>query len=295
MFNGIIKFYTKNKKISKIGFVALAICISYIAIYNMPDYFGIESFYSFLNNISISYLAAVIFFVVQVYIPSEENEKKSLEILKPKFQQLIEFVEVTILVYEKFVKIKNKGVNIEWTEKDKIYFRYHKAGNEKNSSPRCYTKQDMLNLGNTLKLHLNEIRDSSVFRYCEYEIVHEISEIEECGVFNNFVSMVLLADTEISFSSMDTSINKIRPHIEYIKKKLNIDEEYELEDIEPGDKVIADITKGNIVENLKSIDALNRKMTKERVKDQIAKQLPELQLDEAALEEITNQIYINKK
>ena len=36
-------------------------------------------------------------------------------------------------------------------------------------------------------------------------------------------------------------------------------------------------------------------MTKERVKDQIAKQLPELQLDEAALEEITNQIYINKK
>ena len=103
--------------------------------------------------------------------------------------------------------------------------------------------------------------------------------------------MVLLADTEISFSSMDTSINKIRPHLEYIKKKLNIDEEYELEDIEPGDKVIADITKGNIAENLKSIDALNRKMTKERVKDQIAKQLPELQLDEAALEEITNQIY----
>ena len=30
MFNGIKKFYTKNKKISKIGFIALAICISYI-------------------------------------------------------------------------------------------------------------------------------------------------------------------------------------------------------------------------------------------------------------------------
>ena len=42
MFNGIIEFYTKNKKINKIGFVALAICISYIVTYNMPDYFGIE-------------------------------------------------------------------------------------------------------------------------------------------------------------------------------------------------------------------------------------------------------------
>ena len=40
------------------------------------------------------------------------------------------------------------------------------------------------------------------------------------------------------------------------------------------------------VSKLKSIDALNRKMTKERVKDQIAKQLPKLQLDEAALKEI---------
>ncbi len=295
MFNGIIEFYTKNKKINKIGFVALAICISYIVTYNMPDYFGIEPFYSFLNNISISYLAAVIFFVVQVYIPSEENEKKSLEILKPKFQQLIEFVEITILVYEKFVKIKNKGVNIEWTEKDKLYFRYHKIGTDKNNSPRCYTKHDMLNLQNTLKQHLNEIRVSSVFRYCEYDIVHELTEIEGCGTFNNFASMVLLADTEITFSDMDASINKIRPHIEYLKKKMNINEEYELEDIESGDKVIADITRGNIAENLKSIDALNRKMTKERVKDQIAKQLPELQLDEAALEEITNQIYKNKK
>ena len=128
----------------------------------MPDYLGIEPFYSFLNNISISYLAAVIFYVVQVYIPSEEDEKKSLEILKPKFQQLIEFIEITILVYEKFVKIKDKGVNIEWTEKDKIYFRYHKVGTEKSSSPRCYTKQDMLNLQNTLKKHLDDIRESSV-------------------------------------------------------------------------------------------------------------------------------------
>lgn len=291
---GIIKFYLKNKKISNIGIVALAICISYIITYNMPDYLGIEPFYSFLNNISISYLAAVIFYVVQVYIPSEEDEKKSLEILKPKFQQLIEFIEITILVYEKFVKIKDKGVNIEWTEKDKIYFRYHKVGTEKSSSPRCYTKQDMLNLQNTLKKHLDDIRESSVFRYCENEVVHEISQLEECGVFNNFVLMVLLADTEISFANMDDGINKMRPHIEYLKKKIGIDGTYELEDIESGDKVIADITRGNIAENLKSVEALNRKICKERIKDQIKEKIPELPLDDTVLEDIMKQIYDKK-
>lgn len=291
---GIIKFYHKNKKISNIGIVAFVICISYIVTYNMPDYLGIEPFYSFLNNISISYLAAVIFYVVQVYIPSEEDEKKSLEILKPKFQQLIEFVEITILVYQKFVKIKDKGVNIEWTENDKIYFRYHKVGTEKSNSPRCYTKQDMLNLQNTLKKHLNDIRESSVFRYCEYDVVHEISQLEECGVFNNFALMVLLADTEISFANMDDGINKMSPHIEYIKKKIGIDGKYELEDIESGDRVIADITRGNIAENLKSIEVLNRKIYKERIKDQIKEQAPELPLDDTVLEEIMEQIYDKK-
>lgn len=288
------KFYQKNKKICIVGFMAMIVCFSYIVTYNMPDYLGIEPFYSFLNNISISYLAAVIFFVVQVYIPSEENEKKSLEILKPKIQKLIEFVEVTILVYEKFVKIKNKGIDIDWTEKDKIYFKYNKKGNEKNSSPRCYTKQEMLNLENALKHHLDDIRDSSVFRYCEYEIIHEMTEIEESKAFRNFANMVLLAETEISFSSMDTCINKIRPHIECIKKKLNFYEEYELEDIESGEKVIADLTRSNIAENFKSIDIINRKMIKEQIKDHLSKELPNMEFDDDTIDEIVNKIYIDK-
>lgn len=124
--------------------------------------------------------------------------------------------------------------------------------------------------------------------------MHEISQLEECGVFNNFALMVLLADTEISFANMDDGINKMSPHIEYIKKKIGIDGKYELEDIESGDRVIADITRGNIAENLKSIEVLNRKIYKERIKDQIKEQAPELPLDDTVLEEIMEQIYDKK-
>ena len=73
MIKSVQKFYKKNRKISQIGILALVISGSYVLTYNMPDYFGIEPIYSFLNNVSISYIAALIFFVVQVYIPEEEN------------------------------------------------------------------------------------------------------------------------------------------------------------------------------------------------------------------------------
>ena len=69
---------------------------------------------------------------------------------------------------------------------------------------------------------------------------------------------------------------------------------YELEDLESGDKVIADITRGNIAENLKSVEALNRKICKERIKDQIKEKIPELPLDDTVLEDIMKQIYDKK-
>ena len=75
----LIKFYKKNKAISNIGVIALVIALSYAITYNMPDYFGIESYYSLANNICISYIAALIFYVVQVYIPEDRNQKKCIK------------------------------------------------------------------------------------------------------------------------------------------------------------------------------------------------------------------------
>jgi len=44
------------------AFISNLVVISYTITYNTPDYFGIEGWYSLLNNISISYIAAFIFF-----------------------------------------------------------------------------------------------------------------------------------------------------------------------------------------------------------------------------------------
>ena len=69
----------------------------------MPDYLGIESWYSLLNNISISYIAALIFYVLQVYKPECENSKKAYMTLEPLFLELIQFIEVTIACCRKYI------------------------------------------------------------------------------------------------------------------------------------------------------------------------------------------------
>ena len=45
-------FCFSNKEISIIGIMCILISVSYMITYNMPDYFGIEPFYSWLNNLA---------------------------------------------------------------------------------------------------------------------------------------------------------------------------------------------------------------------------------------------------
>lgn len=78
----IKKFYKSHKFISNIGIVSVLISISYILTYNIPDYFQLEPVYSWINNIAIRYIAALVFFVVQVHIPEENRKKRCMEVLQ---------------------------------------------------------------------------------------------------------------------------------------------------------------------------------------------------------------------
>lgn len=70
-------FYFSNKEISIIGIICILISVSYMITYNMPDYFGIEPFYSWLNNLAISYIAALIFFIVKYMFQRKEIRKNA--------------------------------------------------------------------------------------------------------------------------------------------------------------------------------------------------------------------------
>lgn len=90
------RFAKLHKKLFGIGCVAFIIVISYAVTYNMPNYFGIEGWYSLANNLSISYLAALAFYVLQVYFPQLDKSRRASIALKPLFIDLVKFIEISI-------------------------------------------------------------------------------------------------------------------------------------------------------------------------------------------------------
>ena len=113
------KFIKRNVLISIFGLISAVIVISYAITYHMPDYFGIEGWYSLFNNISISYIAALIFYIFQVYKPECDKQKRVHMILNPAFSDLIEYMETAIACCRKYISINENGiVVINWLNKE---------------------------------------------------------------------------------------------------------------------------------------------------------------------------------
>lgn len=83
------RFYKENTVIFWLGIISALLSASYAITYNMPDYFGIEGWYSLLNNISISYLAALVFYITQVYLPQYKQKQQANACIRLRIENVI--------------------------------------------------------------------------------------------------------------------------------------------------------------------------------------------------------------
>jgi len=295
MFKTIKNFYVKNKWISRIGIVSLIISLSYVIIYDMPDYFGIEPIYAFLNNVSISYIAALIFFVVQVYISDERNKKSSMQILSNEFTKLIEFVEVAILLCEKYIEVKDKGVNIHWNaETETIYFKYKKSS-AKSYTLQKYSKNELQNLKSEFNKILRNIKEMPVIQYCDYEILEKLTEIEKNNLFQTLENVVRLANAELSFNGFHNNIKDMKSLINEFKMLCSFTDIYCVEEVEAGERAITDMIRNNPISSLSSLDNINKAIHRENLREQINAILPTGKISEEDLDFVCNQIYKKKE
>ena len=88
------------------------IYLEYIFVHKHKD----KTFY----NIAISYLSAYIFFVLQVYIPSKLNHKKSLMLLREEIEKYMEYVKLLLLMLSEVTILDDNEVRIN-RKKSKIY------------------------------------------------------------------------------------------------------------------------------------------------------------------------------
>ena len=283
----IFKFYKTNKEICHIGGVALVIALSYACTYYMPDYLGVEPFYSFFNNISISYVAALIFYVVQVYIPEERNKKKSMEVLKNNFAELIQFVDYAILMCDKHIKIKDKGATILWNDEGKqMFLNYKKVDSDEKPCMKKYNKSELLDWDNQFTKKISSIKETTVISYCDYELLQELSELEKVHFFSELNSVIKYADTDINFRSFNYKLERIKEVNDKLKELCSVTQQYQLVDVCEKDKKSMKNTIKYLEKNGMNInlDEMNKFIFKENLRETLNKD--GILIDEDGLESI---------
>lgn len=208
----------------------------------MPDYFGIESWYSLFNNISISYIAALIFYVLQVYKPECDNSKKAKVILEPLFLDLIKFMEVTIACCRKYVSVSDTGhIAINWWDKEQkvLYFVPTVEDSKSQETAVRKSEQDLKRVDEIYKSKIREIKDRIVFRDCDPDILNALSKLEASNFFKNTVIAALMLDRGfITFSGFLGSVDKFEVLKDEFKKCCSITRKYGIRDAEDMEKAL---------------------------------------------------------
>ncbi len=271
------QFFLADKGISIIGIISVMISISYVLTYKMPDYFGIEPIYAWLNNIAISYVAAMIFFVVQVYIPEQKNKKQCMEVLRSNFIDLAKFIDLTILVCQKHIEIKDKGANLLWNgDGEKIYIKYLRCDDINKFFDKSYTKTEIFGLVNQYNKKIDKIKESSVIKFCAYEILEILTKLETINFYANIQHIIEYANTEINFQSFKVAIEDFKNLNNKLKSMCMIDIKYQLCEVEEIDKVYADLPRSNVIQNTTSVREFNVEIQKQNIRNQLKAQGTEL-------------------
>lgn len=230
------KFVKKNRIISIFGLISILIAVSYAVTYNMPDYFGIEGWYSQLNNISISYIAALIFYILQVYKPECENSKRAHMVLEPLFLELLQFIEVTIACCRKYVSIDEDGkIIIDWTDKEGkvIYFVPVVTGSDVHRPAIRKEKTDLIKLQDIYKSKIQEIKEKISFKECDPDIINSLSNLEASDFFKSVIATATIFEgTFIKFAGFQDSVDKFEIIKDEFKACCGITCKYEVRNAE---------------------------------------------------------------
>lgn len=286
------KFIQRNTIISVFGFISLFIAFSYAFTYNMPDYWGIESWFSFFNNLSISYIAALIFYVLQVYKPECENSRRAQTILEPLFLDLIKFMEVTISCCRKYVSLdENDIIVIDWWNKEQkiIYFVPVVSDSTgcSNQSAIRKSKSDLRGIDNTYKSKIREIKERIDFRECDSNILNALSKLESIDFFRSTVITALMFEGSfVRFSGFQESVNKFEQIKDEFKQSCGIDCKYDVRNAENEEIAICEAIFYKNALQTASVDEFNEMIYRESIKVQ----LKPLISDEAQLNIIIDNI-----
>jgi len=288
----MIKFIKRNAIISLFGVISIAISVSYAVTYNMPDYFGIESWYSLFNNISISYIAALIFYILQVYKPECDNSKRAQVILKPLFLDLIKFTEIAIACCRKYVSIDEKGyLTINWWDKEqKILYFVPIVENFNGNSREIAVRKSEIELRKVDTIYKSKIRgikERIDFKDCDPDILNALSKLEATDFFKTTVIAALMIDRSfVTFSGFMNTVDKFEVLKDELKKCCGVTCKYGVKDADDMEMALSETIFYKDALKAESIDKFNEMYHREFLK----KRLKSLNVGEEQLNQLIDGI-----
>ena len=276
-----------------IGVVASLIIISYAATFYMPDYFHIEGWFSMLTNIAISYMAAVFFYLFQVYLPEKRKAKLALEANKGLLLDMQKKLIITALVMEKYFSVENNHLMILWNGRNEevLYFGYRANGNDGNdgkrsSTPCSYRKDDFQNLQRSFTDRIDKIKQSVYAPYFTDDLLKLLSDLELTGLFYNLKLYMVIYKSAIGININD--IKKDIDEMRYFADRIGVYTgnkcDFVLTEADASLRIIAKEVKSPKLP--RSLDSLNAEITKEILRDNIDKMVNEGIISENAGKEI---------
>lgn len=217
-----------------------------------------------------------------------------MEVLRNKFVSITTFIDVSIMLCKKHIKIKDKGADLIWNgDNEKLYVKYSKVGNDKAFTCKSYTKTEIFRLQNIFDSKISEIKNSSVIKYCDYELLELLSQIEEAKFYDDISRVIMCANAELGFPDFDNTLNKFQSMSEKLKDMCIIKNNLQLHNIEQSDKFFADLHRKDIPKELKSIRDFNITNMKQYIKQQLDEQgvsIPEEMLNKISEEAVDAQM-----
>lgn len=215
-----IILWEENKLICVLSIISLLIALSYIITYNLPELIpGINSWYSLGYDISLGIMVNFVFFMFQLFIPSQRKRRQAFTAIKPTLESLYFVLSDILLCTDWYIKIDNDNISVS---NGIHYFIRHNV----DSDNGWLTKMDLSTQGIEdyyahIETVLSKITNNFTYSNNSYELIKNISDLQSNQYLNYLKYAVSETNPNVRYDNAEHEYNQFKEIITYFGKCVN--------------------------------------------------------------------------
>lgn len=189
------KLYSRYKWLTIFLGVSIVIVISYYASYNLPELFsGAGRLFDFANQISIGYIINFLFFLLNIYLPQLDAEKKAFQVCNLPIVSLLEEVRRIENVFSSFITLKHTQIRYPTGI---VYYQYPDSGGRSFIDITSFLKNEFA----SIQRRFSAVVSNRHFGSLDAKIIELINDMQYSD-FLRYMSILPYHDGDLSYASI---------------------------------------------------------------------------------------------